>query len=86
MAMMAETEAIFSDSHGYRYSCTVLIGETVLFFGGMYEKHQISQLTPAGLIRIGTLPFAFTNGACLVMGNQIFLGFGESNEKNCWSR
>ena len=82
--MMAGTEA---DTGYYgKFSCTVVIGETVFFFGGWFEEHQISQLTSLGLIRIGTLPFALVRGTCLVMGNQLFLGFDDNNGKSCWSR
>ena len=85
MNMMPQTEAIF-DSFGYKYSCTVVIGKTVLFLGGFYENRQISQVTPLGLIRIGILPFALDGGTCLVMGSQLFLGFGRYYEETCWSR
>ena len=99
MALMQETEAMrFEVTYSmylnvYRtvsfgtVSCTVVIGQSVLFFGGMYEKNQISQLSPLGLIRIGTLPFLFMNGACLVMDSLLFLGFVHpDNTKTCWSR
>ena len=72
--MMQETEAIFY-SNLMRESCTVVIGGTVLFFGGYSKSRQISQITRLGLIRIGTLPFALQQGTCLIMGNQLFLGF-----------
>ena len=83
--MMLETEALFYYNFGKR-SCTVVIGETVLFIGGHYEDRQISQLSPLGLIRIGTLPFSFISGTCLVMDNLIFLGFPDIHRSNCWSR
>ena len=79
--MRPETEAAFDET---KYSCTVVIGETVLFLGGDYLKRQISQLTPLGLIRIGTLPFTLDGGTCLVMGSQLFLGFGRYYEETCW--
>ena len=84
---MQDAEAIFN-YNGEKFSCTALIGRTVLFFGGYHETRQISQLTPLGLLRIGTLPFAFYKGTCLVMENQLFLGLAdfEKNDKNCWSR
>ena len=82
---MPEAEAIFDD-HGLKWSCTVVIGETVMFFGGEYQERQISQLTPLGLIRIGTVPFSFRIGLCLVMESQIFLGFSHMQTKSCWSR
>ena len=85
MTMMLETEAIF-DSRGYKYSCTVVIGKTVLFLGGHNEDRQISQLTPIGLIRIGTLPFTLDRGTCLVMDSQLFLGFESYNSNICWTR
>ena len=88
--MMPETEAKF---YTMKYSCTVVIGKTVLFLGGMYEQRQISQVTPLGLIRMGTLPFTLNEGTCLVMGSQLFLGFGGTeywgtapNINSCWSR
>ena len=80
MRMMPDTEALF------KFSCTVVIGKAVLFFGGEYEKRQMSQLTPLGLIRIGTLPFTFNIGTCLVMGSQLFLGFTFFHQRSCWSR
>ena len=83
--MMPETEAIFV-SAGFKYSCTVVIGKTVLFLGGEYELCQISQVTPLGLVRIGILPFALYEGTCLVIGSQLFLGFDFNIEKTCWSR
>ena len=83
--MMLETEAIFSYSVG-KYTCTVVIGEAVLFIGGMWEVRQISQLSPLGLIRIGTLPFALDSGTCLVMGRQLFLGFSHHHKNSSWSR
>ena len=85
MRMMLETEALVRHD-GYKFSCIVVIGETVLFLGGVFENRQISQLTPLGLIRIGTLPFKLGRGTCLAMGSQIFLGFGLDNRKSCWSR
>ena len=78
--MMPETEAIDD------VSCTVVIGKAVLFFGGMYQTRQISQLTALGLIRIGTLPFAFYWGTCLVKDSEVFLGFPMWQPKKCWSR
>ena len=78
--MMPETEAI------YEYSCTVVIGKTVIFLGGEFQQRQISQLTPLGLIRIGTLPFVLREATCLVMGSQLFLGFGDNHRRSCWSR
>ena len=83
--MMPETEAIFFNN-GDQFSCTVVIGRAVLFFGGEVQSRQISQLNPLGLIRIGTLPFAFNYGMCLVMGSQLFLGFTWAHENSCWSR
>ena len=81
---MPETEASY-DSIGLN-SCTVVIGKAVLFFGGWFEDRQISQLIPLGLIRIGTLPFSFEEGTCLVMDSQLFLGFPRYQHKSCWSR
>ena len=84
MRMMPETEA-----SGHVLSCTVVIGEAVLFFGGQHQTNQISQLTPLGLIRIGTLPFSFDHGTCLVIDSQLFLGFPgnmEGQYHSCWSR
>ena len=90
MRMMPETEARWK-LDGVKYSCTVVIGKAVLFFGGLIQTRQISQLTPLGLIRIGTLPFVFSfHGTCLLMNSQIFLGFPRlpynQNENSCWSR
>ena len=86
--MMQETEAIFY-SNLMRESCTVVIGRTVLFFGGYSKSRQISQITRLGLMRIGTLPFALQQGICLIMGNQIFLGFPGTEQlpkKSLWTR
>ena len=75
---------------GYKYfekgSCIVVIGEAVLFIGGWSESRQISQLSPLGVIRIGTLPFSFGDGTCLVMRGQLFLGFPSLHKTSCWSR
>ena len=84
MKMNPETEAIFHED--IKYSCTAVIGKAVLFFGGERQYRQISQLTPLGLLRIGTLSFRFDLGTCLVMNNQLFLGFIFGQDKNCWSR
>ena len=84
MAMMPETEADILS--GSEYSCTVVIGQTILFFGGCVQSRQISQLTPVGLMRIGTLPFELTYGTCLLMSSQLFLGFHIYNTRSCWSR
>ena len=88
MRMMPETDAEENSKYflSLKYSCTVVIGKTVLFLGGQYEEHQISQLNPLGLIRIGTLPFQHDKGTCLVTGSQLFLGFGSTNTNRCWSR
>ena len=67
-------------------SCTVVIGKSVFFFGGWWQDSQISQLTPLGLVRIGTLPFTLVAGNCIVIDNEIFLGSGFYNQKTCWSR
>ena len=87
---MNETEAITGDMEP-KFSCTAVIGEAVLLLGGIFEDRQISQLSPLGIIRIGTLPFSFAGGTCLVMGSQLFLGFpaplgNELAKKSCWSR
>ena len=86
--MLPETEATFDSLHlsfgGQQvlkesfklYSCTVVIGKTVLFFGGFYQPNQISQLTPLGLVRTGTLPFALLEGICLATEYRLILGFG----------
>ena len=94
--MMPDVEAQFGDStvHGNSFreysgkqSCTVVIGETVIFLGaGRSKIDQISQLTSLGLKRIGTLPFPLRFGACLVMGSHLFLGFGRENRRSCYSR
>ena len=80
-----DTEAEFDNNVG-QYSCTVTIGETFLFFGGYTVLYQISQLTPRGLRRMGSLPFKLTNGLCVVKSPEIFLGFGETSQNRCWSR
>ena len=89
--MMSETEAFFQIYDTTMVpSCAAVIGKTVLFFGGINLFNQISQLTPLGLIRIGSLPFFFRKGTCIVMGSRIYLGFGDSYDlddyKSCWSR
>ena len=85
MRMMPDTEALVTN-YEKKYSCTVVIGETVLFFGGEPLSRQISQLTPIGLFRIGTLPFAFERGTCLVTDSQLMLGFDWYHRNSCWSR
>ena len=85
MSLMKDTEALFTVPDR-RYSCAVVIGATVLFFGGLIETSQISQITPLGLMRIGTLPFRLQEGSCLVMGSQLFLGFESISDRICWSR
>ena len=82
---MPETELSFKIDGGAN-SCTVVLGKTVLFIGGSGEPNQISQLYPVGLIRIGTLPFSMCEGTCLVMNQQLFLGFGYYNRRSGWSR
>ena len=83
--MMPQTDATTCIGCVY-HSCTVVIGATVLFLGGAVQANQISQLTPLGLTRIGTLAFPLNAGTCLVMGSQLFLGFDLFNQKSCWSR
>ena len=85
MTLRQETDAFFG-GYFHQYSCTVVIDKTVLFLGGDLESSQISQLTPVGLIRIGTLPFRFTLGTCLIISRKLFLGFADLAEKSCWSR
>ena len=86
--MMPNTEAIYSSFN--KYSCIVVLGQTVLFLFGNHESSQISQLTPLGLMRIGTLPFAIRTGTCLAMDSHVFIGFGaythERTARTCWSR
>ena len=82
--MMPETEANLNRSD--KFTCSVLIGKTVLFLGGWFRNNQISQLNPLGLMRIGTLPFVFYQGTCLVIAAKIFLGFEYLDTKSCWSR
>ena len=86
MRIMLEAEALINTANNAKYSCTAVIGESVLFFGGQGQDRQISQLTPFGLIRIGALPFTFTQGTCLVIESQLFLGFTVNQEYSCWSR
>ena len=81
----SETEAQYDPFFG-KYSCVVTIGETVLFFGGEDYLNQISQWTPRGLRRIGTLPFSFDRGTCAVKDDKVFLGFAEIKPKSCWER
>ena len=83
MRMMSETEIV---SPNLKFSCTVVIDEAVLLFGGNFQVRQISQLNPFGLVRIGTLPFSFIRGTCLVMDRQLFLGFPYRQYQSCWSR
>ena len=85
---------------GLQYSCTLSFGNTVLFLGGSDHSgytfnQQISQVTPYGLFRIGTLPFELTRGVCLATAGKIYLGFGVDHSltgqrywqlKGCWSR
>ena len=91
MTIMRDAEAMLLQGHNrivQRQSCTVVVRETVLFLGGIIQANQISSLTPLGLMRIGTLPFFFTKGTCLVIGRQLYFGFGFDAESfdRCWSR
>mgnify|MGYP006945000338 CR=1 FL=1 len=45
------------------YSCSVIINETVIVFGGGIEK-QISIIYPSGIKRVASLPFTFHYGRC----------------------
>ena len=81
----SETEALYVPFEG-KFSCVVTIGETVLFFGGEDYLNQISQWTPRGLRRIGTLPFSLNHGTCAVKGDKVFVGFDIIKPKSCWER
>ena len=81
----SETEAQYDPFFG-KYSCVVTIGETVLLFGGEEYPRQISQWTPRGLRRIGTLSFSFQEGTCAVKNDNVFLGFELNRPKSCWER
>ena len=81
----SDTEALYDPFLG-KFSCVVTIGETVLFFGGEDYLNQISQLTPRGLRRVGTLPFSFGFGTCAVKDDKVFLGFEINKPKSCWER
>ena len=82
--LLENTEARFRAE--VQASCAVVLGETVLFLGGAIQDTQIRQITPLGIMRIGTLPFGLNHGTCLVIENHIFFGFGHYTEKNCSSR
>ena len=86
MPLMPETEAIITPYSVFVASCTAVIGKTVLFFGGNVQISQISQVTPLGLMRIGTLPFQFREGSCFVNGSQLILGLEDDDPLSCWSR
>ena len=81
----SETEAQYAPFWG-KISCVVTIGETVLFFGGKDYQNQISQWTPRGLRRIGTLSFSLRSGTCAIKDDKVFLGFEFSKPKSCSER
>ena len=66
--------------------CPLLIGDTVVLFGGRDEPTQIAQLYPWGLRRVGTLPFKFQPGRCLSWNNAIYLCFGHLFGSTCYKR
>ena len=64
-------------------SCSVNWNNQLFIFGGRNEKRQISQLNGHKLVRVGSLTFDFTLGACSVMAKKIiFLCFSET--KTVW--
>jgi len=83
-----ENDKFDADEDGYydRYSCSVLIGDTMTIFGGEKERNQISVVYPNGIQRIGTLPFQFNRGRCNYSDKTIYLCYPYTEQKLCRQR
>ncbi len=81
----SDTEQDYDSFFG-KFSCVVTIGKTVLSLGGYDYPTQISQWTPRGLRRIGTLPFSLYLPTCAVKNDKVFIGFDFFKPKSCWER
>ena len=68
------------------FSCTILVGNRMLIFGGLIEKTQVSVVHPWGIHRIQTLPFPFQYGTCTLTDNTIYLCFDSDATKSCRKR
>ena len=67
-------------------SCPLLIGKTILLFGGLKERYQISEIYPwknSITKRIGTLPFEFYYGRCTHHNGIAYLCFPDSDRNLC---
>jgi len=70
-------------------SCIIVIGRTILIFGGMNQDQQVTELFPsAGSIskRIWTLPFEFVSGRCTHHEDVIYLCFSRNAKSVCQVR
>ena len=67
-------------------SCSVLVGNRMLIFGGLTKTNQVSVVHPWGIHRIQTLPFPFTFGKCMLKNNTIYLCFDTIATQSCRKR
>ena len=56
-----------------------------MVFGGVNESRQISTIDQCSLTRVGKLEFSFNYGACTTAHDQIYLCFGISAVKQCYT-
>ena len=64
-------------------SCSVLVGNRMLIFGGTIENRQVSVVYPWGVYRIQALPFRFHGGQCHFTNNTVHLCFDGYADKSC---
>lgn len=76
----------YGDDTSVYYSCLIMHNAKAYIYGGRDGfANQISTVTDCSLTRVGSLSFAFENGACTSAQNKLFLCFEENSsaEKNC---
>ena len=75
----------FEDQTEIYKSCSLLWRNKIMVFGGVNESRQISTIDQCSLTRVGKLEFSFNYGACTSAHDQIYLCFGISAEKQCYT-
>ena len=67
-------------------SCTILVSNIMLIFGGKTRQRQVSVVYPWGIHRIQALVFPFTSGSCHFSNNTVYLCFDLHQQNLCRRR
>ena len=85
LALRFKKAQIYEDSNNGG-TCSVMIENNLVIFGGITEKRQISVIYPTGIYRLQTLDFEFYEGRCVYQDGAVYLCFSVDMQDSCMKR